>query len=397
MISVAEAIARIVALVRPLGPELVSLPEAVGRVLAEDVAARVSHPAAPVSAMDGYAVRAADVATVPVTLPLVGESAAGRPCPRPVGPGEAARCFTGAVVPDGADAIVMQEDTEAGPGAVTIRQTVPPGRFVRPAGLDFGAGEVLLPRGRVLSFRDVGLAAAMNVPWLKVVRRARVAILSTGDEVRLPGEPLGHGDLVGSNGFALAAFIEQQGGQALDLGIARDDRDSLLALAGGARGADLLVTSGGVSVGDHDLVQSVLGEIGLAVDFHKVAVRPGKPLLCGRLGEVPLVGLPGNPVSAMVGAVLFLVPALRAMVGLPPDAGPRPVGQLTCPLPANDGREDYLRATSARGPDGRLLVTPFAAQDSAMLATLSRADCLAVRAPFAPAANAGEPIEIVPL
>ncbi|MEO5375769.1 MAG: molybdopterin molybdotransferase MoeA [Alphaproteobacteria bacterium] len=397
MISVEDAVARIVAAVAPLGAELVSVADAVGRVLAEDVRARVTHPAAPVSAMDGYAVRAADVAAVPARLRVVGTSAAGHPCDRSPGPDEAVRIFTGAVVPEGADAVVMQENTEAGDGVVTVRESVAVGAFIRATGMDFAAGQVLLRRGRRLSFRDVALAAAMNVPWLHVVRRPRIAILSTGDEVALPGDPLRPGLLVNSNGFGLAAFVTAAGGVAVDLGVALDDAESLRTLAAGARGADMLVTSGGVSVGDHDLIQKVLGEVGLATDFWRVAVRPGKPLVFGRFGDVPLLGLPGNPVSALVGAVVFLEPALRVLQGLPAHAGPRLTAELTRDLPANDGREDYLRASLVRRPDGSLAVTPFAHQDSAMLAHLAQADCLAVRPVNAPPAPAGSRIEIVPL
>ncbi|MBF0129315.1 MAG: molybdopterin molybdotransferase MoeA [Alphaproteobacteria bacterium] len=396
MISVEDATARIVAGMHTLGTETVSVSAAMGRVLAEDLAARVTHPPFPVSAMDGYAVRSADVASAPVTLRVIGESAAGHPFAGTLGPGEAVRTFTGAVVCAGADAVVMQENTDAGPGTVRVRAGVIQGTHVRPPGMDFSVGELLLGAGRRLTFRDVGLAAAMNMPWLRVRRRPRIAILSTGDEIGLPGDPVGPGCVFGSNGFALSAYVTSLGGVAIDLGIAGDDRASLLALASGAKGADMLVTSGGVSVGDHDLIQQVLGEAGLKIDFWKVAVRPGKPLVFGHFGDIPLLGLPGNPVSAMVGAVLFLEPALRAMQGLP-HRGPRASAVLTRGLEANDSREDYLRATLSHAADGSLRVTPFERQDSAMLATLCRADCLAVRPPNAPPAKPGDRIEIVAL
>ena len=268
MISVQEACRRIVQSVRPLGAEVIGLREAVDRVLATDVAARMTHPQATVSAMDGYAVRSCDVARAPVTLVVVAQSAAGHPSDVTVGPGEAVRIFTGAVIPSGADAIVLQEDTQTGPDrTVVVRAPVTTGCHLRPSGLDFKTGEILLRTGRCLTFRDIALAAAMNVPWLPVVRRPRVAILSTGDEVRLPGEAIGPGDLIGSNGFALRAFVTHHGGEAIDLGVARDDRASLLALVKAARGADVLLTSGGVSVGEHDLVRAALDDAGLALDF----------------------------------------------------------------------------------------------------------------------------------
>ncbi|MFN3076761.1 MAG: gephyrin-like molybdotransferase Glp [Alphaproteobacteria bacterium] len=400
MISVKEAKDRILALARPVGTEQVGLSEALGRVLATDVAARVSHPPAAVSAMDGYAVKAADVASAPVTLRVIGQSAAGHPFPGTMSSGETVRIFTGAVLPEGADAVVMQEDTES--GGTTVRMTAEaarttPGRYVRPRGLDFNTGEVLLKAGRVLSFRDIGLAAAMNVPWLRVARRPRIAVLSTGDEVVYPGDPLAPGQIPGANGLALSAFIAAAGCVPLDLGIALDDRDSLRTLAAGAAGADMLVSSGGVSVGDHDLIQEVLGEIGLKVDFWRVAVRPGKPLVFGTFGQVPLLGLPGNPVSAMVGAVLFLSPFLRVLQGLPAHSGPNPTALLGRDLPANDSREDYLRAILSRDEKGQLIVHPFELQDSAMMARLADADCLAIRPPLAPPAPAGTPIEIIPL
>ncbi|MBF0561594.1 MAG: molybdopterin molybdotransferase MoeA [Alphaproteobacteria bacterium] len=395
MISVEEALERILAGMRPLGTEQVSLAEALGRVLAVDVAARVSHPSAAVSAMDGYAVRSHDVTSVPATLKVIGQSAAGHPFGGKVGRGEAVRTFTGAVVPDGADAIVIQEDTTAGNGAVTVHETVGPGRFIRAKGTDFTEGDILLRAGRQLSFRDIGLAAAMNVPWLQVSRRPRIAILSTGDEVMLPGDRILPGQLVGANGFALAAFVTAAGGVPVDLGIALDDRDSLLSLAAGAKGADLLITSGGVSVGDHDLVQQVLGEVGLEVNFWKVAVRPGKPMVFGHMGDVPLLGFPGNPVAAMVGALLFLGPAMRALQGLPPQPAPRVTAALARDLPANDVREDYLRATLHHATDGTLMVDPFESQDSAQMARLAQADCLAIRPPLAPPAKAGNSIEII--
>ena len=397
MISVEEALARITGAVGPLPAETLGLNEALGRVLAEDVLARATQPPADVSAMDGYAVRAEDLAEVPVRLSVRGEIPAGGRFEGTLGAGEAARIFTGAPLPAGADTIVIQEDTEPEGEAVLVKEGASKGAYVRPAGLDFRAGEAGLKAGRRLSVRDIGLAAAMDLPWLKVHRRPRIAILATGDELTLPGEPRGPSQIVGSNGFSLAAFVTACGGLPTLLGIAPDERDALGALAAGARGADLLVTSGGVSVGDHDLVHRALGDHGLAVDFWKIAMRPGKPLLFGRIGETTILGLPGNPVSTLVCATLFLRPAMEVMQGLGAAPAQVETAILGADLPANDRRQDYLRARLETDLQGRRLALPFPRQDSSMLATLAEADCLILRAPLAPPAQAGEAVEIVPL
>ncbi len=398
MIPVEEAVARIEAAFEPVAVEQIALADALGRVLAEDVAARRSQPPAAVSAMDGYAVRAADVETLPATLKVVGHVPAGGAHEGAIRPGEAVRIFTGAPLPEGADAIVIQENTEAGDGVVRVVDgKAPKGRYVRPAGLDFREGEVLLPTGHVLTARDIGLAAAMNVPWLRVRRRPRIALLATGDEVVMPGDPVGPNQIVSSNGLALASFIRAQGGEPMDLGIALDSEESLRTMARGAKGADLLITTGGASVGEHDLVQKVLGKEGLEVDFWKIAMRPGKPLIFGRLGETPLLGLPGNPVSSLVCAVIFLGPALRRMLGIVGRATPARTATLAAALPENDEREDYLRATLETDGDGRLLARPFQLQDSSNFARLAKADCLVIRAPHAPPAPAGATVTIIPL
>ncbi|MBI4183835.1 MAG: molybdopterin molybdotransferase MoeA [Proteobacteria bacterium] len=397
MISVEEAIGRVTAAFQPLPAEQVSLEGALGRVLAADVAARRTQPPADMSAMDGYAVRAADVAAPPVSLRIVGEAPAGRAFAGRVGPGEAVRIFTGAPVPAGADAIVIQENTRRDGDRVTVTEAAAAGRFIRPAGLDFRAGEALLKAGRRLTARDVGLAAGMNVPWLAVRRRPRVAILATGDEVVMPGDPIGPDQIVSSNSHSLAAFVAACGGVATVLGIARDDADSLKALAAGARGADVLVTTGGVSVGEHDLVGRALGEAGLELDFWKVAMRPGKPLMFGRIGETAMLGLPGNPVSALVCATVFLRPAMERLLGLARAETAAATAVLGRDLPANDRRQDYLRARLGRAADGGPVATPFEKQDSSMLSLLAAADCLVVRPPFAPPASAGETVTILPL
>jgi molybdopterin molybdotransferase len=399
MIPVAEALQRIVKCFAPLPAETVGVAEAFGRVLAQDIEARVTQPPHAVSAMDGYAVRAADLASVkpgvPAKLKVIGTVPAGGLFAGEVGPGEAVRIFTGAPLPDGADAIVIQEDTEPGDGGVLVKESYKAGNYVRPAGLDFAAGDPGPRAGRLLTARDVGLIAAMNHPWVQVRRRPRVAILATGDEVVMPGEPMGPSQIVSSNGLSLAAFVRACGGEPLQLGIAADRADSLAGLAAGARGADLLLTAGGASVGEHDLVQQVLGEQGLELDFWRIAMRPGKPLMFGSLAGTPVLGLPGNPVSAMVCALLFARPALNALLGLDLPAHPVEQMVLGADLGANDRRQDYLRATVAANGDGRRKATPYGRQDSSMLALLAAADGLIVRAPHAPAAAKGELVEVL--
>jgi molybdopterin molybdotransferase len=398
LLPVAEAQQRIADALSPLPAEQISLSQGLGRILAQDVVSRRSQPPMAVSAMDGYAVRAGDVASLPAELKVIGYAPAGHAFDGTVGPGEAVRIFTGAPVPDGADTIVIQENAEQTDDTVrVIDGDAPVGRFVRPAGLDFAAGDTLLKSGKVLTARDIGLAAAMNVPWLMVRRKPRISILATGDEIVMPGDPVGRDQIVSSNALSLAAFIAANGGEPIDLGIAPDEEDGLRALASGASGSDILVTTGGASVGDHDLVQRVLGDIGLEVDFWRIAMRPGKPLMFGRIGETYLIGLPGNPVSSLVCAIIFLAPALRTLLGME-HILPKPVtARLGEPLGENDEREDYLRASLARNDDGALTATPFSKQDSSMFATIARSDALIIRAPFAPAAKAGETVEIIPL
>ena len=396
MISVEEALRRVLEAFGPLAAEQVSLAEGLGRVLAEDVVARVTQPPKAVSAMDGYAVRAADVRHAPAALRCVGMAPAGAAYEGRLGPGEAVRIFTGAPVPEGADAIVIQENTKAEGDGVVVLEAPQPGRYIRRAGLDFARGEVGIRAGRRLGPRDIALAAAMNVPWLSVRRKPRIAILATGNEIVMPGDPLGPNQIVSSNALALAAAITVWGGEPINLGIAQDTKESLQALASGARGADLLVTTGGASVGEHDLVQSALGERGLEVAFWRIAMRPGKPLIFGRFGDTPLLGLPGNPVSSMVCAVVYLRPALERMLGLAA-AAPRATARLGRDLAENDRRQDYLRSRLERAGDGELIATPFEVQDSSMLSRLAHADCLVIRPPLAPPAKAGERVSIIPL
>jgi molybdopterin molybdotransferase len=394
MLSVDEARARILAGLRPTETEVVHLAEAWGRVAAAPLVARVTQPPQDVSAMDGYALRAADGAAG-ARLRIVGTAPAGHPWEGVLQPGEALRLFTGSVMPAGADAVLLQEDADEADGMVTVRESATPGRHIRRAGQDFAAGDVLIEAGRRMTARDVGLAAAGNLPWIAVHRRPRVAILATGDEIALPGEPIPPGGIISSNAHALAAFIRAGGGAPLVLPIAPDDPAAIAAAAGVP--ADLLVTTGGASVGVHDLVQEGLGQRGLAVDFWKIAMRPGKPLMFGHLGQTPVLGLPGNPVSALVCALLFLHPALARLSGLPDTALPTETARLGAPLPANDRRQDHLRARLMLAPDGATIATAFARQDSAMLRLFAAADALILRAPHAPAAEAGAPVEIIRL
>jgi molybdopterin molybdotransferase len=399
LLSVADALARVLDGVTPLPREDAPLTDAAGRVLTDDVAALRTQPPADLSAMDGYAARAADVATVPAMLRLVGQVSAGHPFQGRIDKGEAARIFTGGVVPPGADTIVIQENTTRDGDRVTVSTSSPLGRHIRRAGLDFRQGEVLLPRGRRLSDRDVMLAAAMSHPRVPVHRRPRIAILGTGDELKPPGSPLGPGEIVYSNGFALMALARAEGADVIDLGIVPDRVDATVAAIRQARDgrADILLTTGGASVGDYDLVQKGLAAEGLVLAFWRVALRPGRPMMNGRLGSMHVLGLPGNPVSAYVCALLFLVPLIRRLTGRADVELKTESAVLACDLPDNDERADYLRATLAHRPDGTWIATPIKVQDSSMMAALAKADCLVIRQPGAPAASAGSHVTIVRL
>ena len=401
MIPVAEALARVLAgLAGPVNAEVVPIAEAAGRTLAEDVRAGRTQPPFPASAMDGYAVRSADAAATPATLRVVGTSAAGHGFAGSVGAGEAVRIFTGAPVPKGADAILIQENARAETEHVTALEPVAPGRFIRPSGLDFTAGDPLLRAGESLDPRRIALAAAAGCATLQVRRLPRVAILATGDELVLPGQPARWDQIVASNGLAVAALVREAGAEPIDLGIAGD---TLVALDNAIRRAvaaeaDLLITLGGASVGDHDLVQSALRGQGLELGFWRVALRPGKPLMHGRLGRMAVLGLPGNPVASVVCGLLFVVPAIRALLGDPNAAADRSEPAiLGRDLPENDLRQDYLRAQIETAPDRLPIVHPESRQDSSMLLILGSAETLLVRAPHAPAAKAGEPCRIIRL
>jgi molybdopterin molybdotransferase len=394
MLAVEDAHARIVRAFAPVPAEWVHLAAAAGRVLARDLVAERDQPPGDTSAMDGYAVRAADLASGRATLRLVGSAPAGGSYDQELGPGQTVRIFTGGLLPAGADAVALQENASAEDDRVRIEGAVEPGTFVRPAGLDFRRGEHALPCGRRLTARDVGLAAALNHAWLPVRRRPRVALLATGDELVFPGQPLAPSQIVSSNTVALAAMVRQWGGEPFDLGIVRDRPDSLAEASGQLGGVDLAVTLGGASVGERDLVRRVLREHGLALEFWQIAMRPGKPLMFGRVHDVPLLGLPGNPVSAGVCAVLFVRSAICALLGLDP-APPEVPAVLGAALGANDRRQEYLRASAAWRDDGRLEAVPAARQDSSMLATFARAECLIRRAPFAPAMPRGTAVSAI--
>lgn len=396
MISVEEARDRILRGLRPTPAEVVALAAAWNRVVASPVTARLTQPPTDVSAMDGYALRAAD-GGLGATLTVIGAAPAGHPFAGSVGVGQTVRLFTGSVVPAGADAILLQEDTTRDGDSVTVNEAVTAGRHIRRAGQDFSLGDVVITAGRRLTARDVGLAAAANHPWVNVHRRPRVGILATGDEIAMPGEPIPTGGIVSSNSHALAALVRAGGGEPIVLPIAADTEEAVSAVADAVVGMDMLVTTGGASVGDHDLVISSLQKRGLVLDFWQIAMRPGKPLLFGQMGALPVLGLPGNPVSAMVCAILFLVPALARLSGLPAAPPPTTTGILGVAVRENDRRADHLRSSIEVGADGRLVVTPFPVQDSAMLRRLALADALVLRPPHAPALPAGAEVPIIRL
>lgn len=396
MISVEQAQGLVRDGVIAVGTETISLSESLGRILAESPTARIAHPAHTVSAMDGYALRAENIPATPGTLTVIGQSAAGHPFEGSVKDGQAVRIFTGAHVPYDTDTVVIQEDVERDGDTITIN-SIEPGRHIRPKAQDFNEGDPLLIPPLRLAARHVGLLAAGDRPSLQVYQRPRVAIVSTGDEIVLPGEPRTSSQIVSANGPALSAFIKTKGGNPIHLGVVKDDEDALSAIAEAAKTADLIVTSGGVSVGDRDLVRKAFGSAGLDVNFHKIAMRPGKPLMFGHLDKTPMLGLPGNPVSALVCALLFLGPAIDRLQGLPGSAPQRTPAVLGADVNANGGREDYMRAVLSQNDDGRQTATPLFAQDSSMIGALANSDALIIRPIGAPAAKTGEAVPILPL
>lgn len=398
LMPVAEALRQVLAEATPLPSETVGLTEALGRVLAADMIATRTQPPADVSAMDGYAVRGADVASAQATLTVVGEVAAGHPFEGEVAAGQAARIFTGGVMPRGADTVVIQEFAQRDGDKVTFAKPTAKGRNVRLKGIDFSEGQVLLRQGHRLRDRDLMLAAAMNYPSLPVHRRPKIAIIGTGDELVMPGSQPGAGEIVYSNGYALTALAYAEGAQSRDFGIVHDRLDDIVAAIREARawGADVLITTGGASVGEHDLVQRALKAEGLDLSFWRVALRPGKPMMHGRLGGLQVLGLPGNPVSSYVCAFLFLVPLIRRLTGRSAIEHVPGRAFLGRDLPENDERADYMRALLSPGPDGPI-ATPVPSQDSSLMAPLAAADCLVIREPYAPFAPAGSPCVILKL
>lgn len=399
LLPVAAARQQLIACASVTEVEQVAITACHSRVLAQDLTAKRTQPPFHTSAMDGYAVRAADLAPGrPLTL--LGESAAGHRFAGAIGPGETVRIFTGAPLPEGADTILIQENAQRTDSGIVPTQTEPTGRFVRPAGLDFKQGDVLLTAGTVLGARELALAAAMNHAHLPVRRRPRVGILATGDELVLPGENPSPDQIVASNHLAIAAAIAAAGGEPVQLGIARDTLASLYGAIDDAaqRQCDVLVTIGGASVGDHDMVQTALTERGMHLAFWKIAMRPGKPMMFGELGPMKVVGLPGNPVSSIVCSLVFLQPMIAAYLGKSePGTLAIETGICAVDLPANDEREDYVRSTLKTLPNGMRALEPFKRQDSSMLSVLAASDALLIRAPHEPAIAAGTPVPFLRL
>ncbi|WP_457936998.1 molybdopterin molybdotransferase MoeA [Mesorhizobium sp. 10J20-29] len=398
LVPVAEALEHMLAGVEAGATETVAIGDAAGRVLAAPLCALRTQPPFSASAMDGYAVRAADVATVPSRLRITGTAAAGRLFSGSVGAGEAVRIFTGAPVPAGADTIAIQENVRtSGDDTVEVLESVARGRHIRPVGMDFSEDAPLLAQGRLLDPAALSLAASANHAAVPVVRRPLVALIATGDELLPPGSTTGPDQIIASNSFGVGAIARQAGADVLDLGIVPDRLDLIEATVARAiaAGADVVVTLGGASVGDHDLVHRVLVGLGMELGFWKIAMRPGKPLMYGLLGSTRCLGLPGNPVASLVCSHLFLKPLLLRLGGRPV-LDDTVAATLAVDMPANDLRQDYVRASMERSATA-IAVTPFAAQDSAMLKVLADADCLLIRAPFAPPARAGDPCRIIPL
>ena len=399
LMPVDEALARILAGAAACAEtEMLGLADSGGRVLARDLMALRTQPPFAASAMDGYAVRAAEAVTG-AKLVLQGESAAGHGFDAPLAPGSTIRIFTGAPVPEGADTVLIQENTERlDDGMVLVKEAPEAGRNIRPAGVDFSEGKTGLEKGRLLDAGAITLAAAMNHAELPVVRKPRVAILATGDELRLPGQTLGPGQIIASNTFGIAALARGAGADVIDLGIAADRIEALdealdTAIA---HEVDVLVTIGGASVGDHDLVQKALTGRGMALDFWKIAMRPGKPLMSGNLGKLRVLGLPGNPASSLVCAHLFLEPLIARLAGRP-DPDRKRTTLLGRDLPENDQRQDYLRGDLETDAEGRLVAIPSAQQDSSLMTVFADARCLIIRPPFAPPAKAGSSCEVLVL
>jgi molybdopterin molybdotransferase len=389
MISVEEALTHCLALVAPLPSETVPLAEGAGRWMFTPAVATRDQPPFPSSAMDGYAVQG-DPGPDDNFL-VIGEAGAGHAFTGTVGRGQAVRIFTGAPVPEGATRVIIQEDVVRLDDRILLKEGLDTASHVRPQGQDFRAGDSLSPRR--LRPNDLALLAAMNISTVQASRKPVVAIIATGDELVMPGEDPAPDQIIASNSFALKALVEAEGGTARLLPIARDNPEELALVLGLAEGVDLIVTIGGASVGDHDLVGKTAG---LDHSFWKIAMRPGKPLMAGRLNGVPMLGLPGNPVSAIVCGHLFLLPMVRAMLGVPSPAPQPRKARLAVDLPQNGPRAHYMRARLTLG-DGMPDITPFDRQDSALLSILGQADALLIRPVEAPACRAGDTVDYLPL
>jgi len=391
LLPVAEALSRLLSRANPVTAcETLSLADAEGRVLAVDLTAGLTQPPFNASAMDGYALRREDAPEPGAVLKVIGTSSAGHGFEGSVGHGEAVRIFTGAPIPSGADSVLLQEDAEKIEGGIRTKFAVRQGQHVRPRGQDFAEGEAVLPTGTVLDFSRLTVAAGMNRSDVEVLRRPLVAILATGDELLPPGSTPGPSQIIASNTFGVAALARRAGADVLDLGIVPDDKARITAAIDRARNAkvDVIVTLGGASVGDHDLVQATLIEAGMQLDFWRIAMRPGKPLMVGSFGETHVLGLPGNPVSSLVCSLLFLEPLIRKLASLPPVQREATV-EAAITLRANDQRQDYVRARLSKSAAGNWLVEPFDKQDSSMMKTFARSDCLIIRPPHAPELPAG--------
>ena len=393
LLPVEEARARILSNVKPLPPEYVPLAQALGRVLAKPLNAKRDQPPFNASAMDGYAVRTEDNAT---ELTVIGTSAAGHAFKGILKARQAIRIFTGAPVPASADAVVIRENTTTNGKIVSILQSARVGQNIRPRGLDFRKGETLLPAAICLNARDIGLAAAMNCNVVSVRKKPVVAVIATGDELVLPGKKPRADQIVSSNSNALIALAESFGAKVINGGIVRDDLKATERAILKMAKADIIVTTGGASVGDHDFIQQALKNTGVKIDFWKIALRPGKPFMYGRKGKQQVLGLPGNPVSALVCARLFLKPLLDCLQGLPVEEEAT-MARLGIAMPANDSRQDYVRARIEIAPDGSRTATPYGKQDSSMQRTFRDAHCLVIRPPNTPAAGIGELVPILNL
>ena len=393
LMPVEEARARILKNATTLASESIALNKALGRVLAKPLSAKRDQPPFDASAMDGYAIRAEDVAT---EFTIIGISAAGHAFKGKLKPGEAVRIFTGAPMPATSNAVIIQENAGAQGGIVTFLSPARAQQNIRPRGLDFKKGETLLPALIRLNARDIGLAAAMNCGIVSVRKRPVVAVIATGDELVLPGQIPRPDQIVSSNSNALAAMAASFGAQVINCGIVKDNLKATERAILKMAKADVIVTTGGASVGDHDFIQEALKNAGVKIDFWKIALRPGKPFMYGRKGKQHIMGLPGNPVSALVCARLFLKPLLDALQGLSTEEAAT-MARLGTAMNANDGRQDYVRAKLETAPDGSRMATPFNKQDSSMQRTFRDAHCLIIRAPNAPAASAGDLVPVLNL